>query len=76
MLQRCDALGNTLFSCPGRITGRGTFGASLCVSSALALVWASLWESFELWHLIGGFLVASLLLDGLSRLLDNKSNQV
>jgi hypothetical protein len=43
---------------------------------ALALVWASLWESFELWHLIGGFLVASLLLDGLSRLLDNKSNQV
>jgi len=56
--------------------GGGRLVRRFAYQVALALVWASLWESFELWHLIGGFLVASLLLDGLSRLLDNKSNQV
>ena len=41
----------------------------------LALVWASLWESFEIVQLIGGFLVATLLMDGFTYLTQKKSNQ-
>lgn len=40
----------------------------LAYQIALALVWASLWESFEIWQLIGGFLVATVLMDGFSHL--------
>lgn len=40
----------------------------LAYQIALALVWATLWESFEIWNLIGGFLVATVLMDGLSYL--------
>ena len=35
---------------------------------ALAFVWASLWESFELAELISGFLLATVLTDGFSYL--------
>lgn len=40
--------------------------------SALALVWASLWESYGIGQLITGFLVATVLVDGFTYLTERE----
>lgn len=48
----------------------------LVVQGVLALVWASLWESFQVVQLIGGFLIAGLVSDGFAHAVRGRAQLV